>query len=679
MKKTILCGPMAVGLLFAACQNDDLTVPSQSGNGVAERDQTLYVNVAIRGDVGAKTRAADANGGNPTLEGNDFADGTTEESTVNSCWFVFYGDDNQVVGDPVQVTLGDAVTDVTNTVEKYYTSTVPVSLLKGEQMPTKMICFINPIDGGAAVLRVPLNEVQNTTRKFVQTGNGFAMSNSVYYKSTGNTEPTIAIDVAEENFFDDKTAAEAAVESGTNRLDVYVERYASKLQVNVNNDAENYVTSTTTVGENPQTNAVVLTFVPDNWALNAECKEVYVVKSLRQASAQGAVLNSNFTYDGLNARINNSKVPYNYTAAGEFTPSGLLDATNAWNWNNPAYTRCYWANSPAFFQGVYPEVATDVLADSPQDYLSYNEVTTAARREYGKDYYFKETTVGIPALASKNPEAAMPSVILVGHYEVRVGGATDAVQFGDNEGFYTYTDKDDNGHPKVYFSANANGISSVNGGESMLRRFMKNCRVLYVKGQGADTDYRMLEAANTDDMRTVAGALEVVRPADAVLGGMKVAARYRTLQFKRVAAATGILMATGSGYKTVVETVEDAATQISLAEANKILMQNVGWASFYVGGAAYFNIPVKHYGWYRAGNENKDAKSIDWSKVRVGDFGIVRNHAYNINVTSITGLGTGIGGKDDDIVPPAAEKNYHVAYRVNILKWAVVPQQNVEL
>lgn len=58
---------------------------------------------------------------------------------------------------------------------------------------------------------------------------------------------------------------------------------------------------------------------------------------------------------------------------------------------------------------------------------------------------------------------------------------------------------------------------------------------------------------------------------------------------------------------------------------------------------------------------------------------MVRNHIYNINVTSVTGLATGIAGPDTPIVPPADTQAYYMAMRFQILKWAVVPTQNMEL
>ncbi|MDE5785822.1 MAG: fimbria major subunit, partial [Duncaniella sp.] len=86
-----------------------------------------------------------------------------------------------------------------------------------------------------------------------------------------------------------------------------------------------------------------------------------------------------------------------------------------------------------------------------------------------------------------------------------------------------------------------------------------------------------------------------------------------------------------------------------------------------------------HFGWYRAGNEQKNSTKIDWNRVRVGDFGMVRNHSYQVNVQEILGLASGIGDDDNPIVPPSNTEDYFMAYSVNILKWAVVPVQNVSL
>lgn len=223
-----------------------------------------------------------------------------------------------------------------------------------------------------------------------------------------------------------------------------------------------------------------------------------------------------------------------------------------------------------------------------------------------------------------------------------------------------------------------------------MRRLIAQTTVLYKQeevtpaegGKAATTKFVRLDYTNNDDYSSIVKAVEIKRPDKEVANELKVPARYVTLQLtdNGITQKSKIYIANGKGFREIVATKSDLHdTAITLEDANKILMQQVGFACKYEAGAAYFNIPVKHLGWYRKGNKQKDESTINWNIVRVGDFGIVRNHSYKINVTGITGLGTGIGGKDDPIIPPTDTQDYFVAYRVNILKWAVVPQQDVEL
>lgn len=61
--------------------------------------------------------------------------------------------------------------------------------------------------------------------------------------------------------------------------------------------------------------------------------------------------------------------------------------------------------------------------------------------------------------------------------------------------------------------------------------------------------------------------------------------------------------------------------------------------------------------------------------MRVGDFGLVRNHVYTLTVSQIKGLGTGIENLDYPIVPPMEMDDYFIKYRINILNWRIVPEQ----
>lgn len=679
MKKRFYYGAMATGLVFTACSSEALNEPD---NRPAEADQTLYVKMAIHGDDLNGTRAGDTNGA-PDAEG-DFEAGVGAESEIKNAYFVFYDAAGKQVGDIVQINLDKATTGVDGaTVEKYYESVVPVSIRKGELDPAQVVCYINPIS--PAELQNPLSEIETVTREMAVSGSDnklFPMSNSVYYTSTENgTKPQIAVPVATDQLFDTE---KEALEATNKAIDVYVERYASKLKF-TSKDAEAYETHTMLNGEEVP---VSLSFVAEKWALNAESKKTYVVKSFRKESAEGIILPDDYTYNDLNTAIN-----------------GTLSTADSWVWNNADYHRSYWGMSPAYFTATYPEVAGDVNDNSLQTYYTYNDLT----KENSKvgypttdtdAKYFKETTVGLKALDSKNPAAAMPSVILVGKYKLSVNGT----EVEGNPDFYTYL-KGSDGKPLVYFAANdGTADSKVAGGESMLKRFINQVTVLYKRvnyGTEEAPKYRYVRLNPTvaADLAMMVGALKIDRPTEAVLKNptttegydeIKLPARQQTLQFNGINNTTGIYIANGNGYKEIV--ADDATpigTQITLTAANRVLMQQVGFANFYNTGMAYFNIPVKHYGWYRAGNTQKEitegettkpnTTTIDWGKVRVGDFGMVRNHSYSINISSITGLATGIAGVDDPIVPPAETKDYYVAYKVRILKWAVVPVQNVDL
>lgn len=660
MRKEFLYGTLALGLVFTACKSDDLTIEENNGNGVAETAQTLYVKMAIKGGNQAGTRAG--TDGNP-VEGNVDFDKGEGESEVQNAYFVFYDNNGNVVGDYVQVDLKNPTTAPTpdGTVESYYESVVSVGIRKGENNPTQVVCYINPTT--PVDLTKPLYEIQTVTRKAVTRTDGnttlFPMSNSVYYGSNaGEIAPTIAVPINADQLFDSKDAALAATDK---TIEVFVERYAAKLAFSHKDVTPFTTTSTVYATDGTSTDPeVVLTFVPERWALNAEAKETFVIKSFRMPNAAGGIMTDNYTWAAANEVINKN--------------------SGNWVWNNPAYHRSYWACSPAYFTAEYPEVASDVdPAVLHQKYYTYAELENGAGFEAGNTtpQYFKETTVGRKALDSENPQAAVASVILVGHYELTVAGG-DAVK----SAFYTYSRGKSTEKPGVYFPAQTGTANStVVGGGSMMMRFLQELTCLY-KREGKV--YTRFNPNNAADLATLVGALEIKRPDADVIGEMKVPSRYLTLQLT----GTGfdnIYVANGDGYKAI----GDGEGQISLIAANQVIMQQVQFCNYYAstgdatnanaGGKAYFNIPVLHYGWYRASNGHTATSKIDWSNLQVGDLGMVRNHSYSVNVTAINGLGTAISDYEAPIVPPADTKEQYVSYKVNILKWAVVPAQNVEL
>lgn len=78
---------------------------------------------------------------------------------------------------------------------------------------------------------------------------------------------------------------------------------------------------------------------------------------------------------------------------------------------------------------------------------------------------------------------------------------------------------------------------------------------------------------------------------------------------------------------------------------------------------------------------DKDGMTYYWTSVKhlgaagkTGEFGMVRNHFYQVDVTKITGFGTAVYDKNTDFVPvtPDEDPMTYLAARINVLSWRVV-------
>ena len=712
---------LALGL--ASCSDDKL---DNGGSDVAEIDHTMYLNVAISSTNGFGSRAYEDN----AYEGDgtpEFDKGIPVESTIGTAYFVFYeeelgpdgktgtGKPGKQVGEIAVVsnlTTTDVTDDATGSVTKSCISVVPVSVRKGDHEPKFVMCYVNPVT--PANIQNPIDYIETLTRQEVTTGSGanmrFPMSNSVYYDADGNL--VRATEIGNGKLYNSEAEAkEEAEKNGDNaRVQIFVERYAAKVNFSVAQSDAAIPGYDAGEGEEKFT----LKFVPEYWAVNAEGKTSYITKSYRAQAAGGAILGSNYTYAAANSAINTR---FESATSGAST---LLAATDQWAWNNAGLHRSFWGCSPAYYSTQYPEVASDIDPANPDKYELIYLTENQVRNGYGNlvsgtnaklTDYFRETTTGTVGLTSKNPAAAVPSIALYGKYTI-TPTTTGATALPANTSFYTYM-KNSDGNANIYFDVvsketDANGAaignSAVTGGTSMLRRFINQLSVL-VKRTGTNTEgdpyvFTQFDPSKTPDLQYLVSNLTIKRPDDAVLttgvtgeaveDQVKLAARRRTIQLNAAptqsqtdAAGFTLCYASGNSYVPV--------TTANLTDVNKIIMQNVGYADYYNQASAYFNIPIKHLGWYRKGNLNRTEKTengtttytdnttINWNNVMVGDFGLVRNHVYSINVTTIKGLGTAIADPTNPTVPPAETTDYFVAYRLNILNWAIVPTQNVDL
>ena len=108
-----------------------------------------------------------------------------------------------------------------------------------------------------------------------------------------------------------------------------------------------------------------------------------------------------------------------------------------------------------------------------------------------------------------------------------------------------------------------------------------------------------------------------------------------------------------------VELGDNAVTGDNAAKTNAYL-KTVEPALLYARGNTYYIVDIKHLG----------------SAGKTAEYGVVRNHVYQIDVESIKGYGTPVYNGMGNLIPqqPVEDEASYVAARINVLSWKVVKQ-----
>lgn len=642
-KLNLISGALGVtALALTACSNE---MPVND-NGVAQKDEVRFMRVAIANATG--TRADE-----------QFQDGIGKENDVNNMYFRLYDSNGKAISAETAV-LGD-LTDVNVTgqngnVGAIKQAVLQISIPRNTNYPAYVVCFINPVSYDEISDDANMEALRNLIRKDYSDGEYFAMTNSVYF---GNDPISGATDVkmsgAPIQASQLYTTKEAAEDGDASVVNIYVERYAAKVNFTLEADAiSDYVYG----GYN-------MTFVPEFWTINAASPNMYAIK--RYADDNSAT----------------TSIP---------TMESVDKMLQGWDtWNDPANFRSYWACSPSFYASEFPQVSDNIIdkvaegqtgagvAVAPYSlcYYSYNQI--AGKDNYngfGKGMtvtpgtsnykYALENTMGKDAFASLNPKAAAPSVVLVGNYKLTKG----TTEIPANTGFCLY-------NSNLYYVKDAPAADSDT--KTIMQALLDANRVLYTAGTTPGT-YTRLSSANLPE--TMANLFEVVHPSASVRGQQVVPHRYVTLQLKQgTTNFTGLYYRPdgAADYIPVEVNAGQTAAQV-VDQINFLLWQQLGNASQYTDGKCYFSIPIQHLGYTESEDGAPETNGVlDWKKVKVGDFGLVRNHVYNIVVDEIKGRADGIQGLDNPLVPSMESTDMWIKYRVNILNWRVVPTQGVKL
>ena len=88
-----------------------------------------------------------------------------------------------------------------------------------------------------------------------------------------------------------------------------------------------------------------------------------------------------------------------------------------------------------------------------------------------------------------------------------------------------------------------------------------------------------------------------------------------------------------------------------------------GDISYFAGGVSYYKIMIKH--------DDTDAAINE-----LGEFGVVRNSVYDVNITAINNPGTPVIPDPDPTIPDESDK-YYLSVQINVNPWTWYTQEEI--
>lgn len=664
--KRFLFGTLCAGLLIS-CSND---LPQDPGK-VMENETTTYVRVSLVND--GFTRA------------EEYENGSADENSVNQILLIFFDAGRNYVG-RTNLTVTDENTVSTpgtaNTVERMLTMVAPVNLPENINYPKYVVAFVNPTAkyGDLAVDKLEDLMTFIRNRSDISYNGHRTMNNSVYFsQESGYNVFATEVDFKSQ-FFETMEEAKNAEEA---TIDITVERMEAKVKLSTPLDAipqETPYRSKSGVSDDTYT----LEFVPEAWFVNGTEKRSFLLKNYRDT--RDNYLTGNMPDHDYGMRLNEVQ---------EAFKANNQNNDGRWNHvNDVTNFRSYWAIDPTYFiiaddaDNFYPDVSYDVKYGEnvnpdgrtyPLSYRSYTNVLDEQKKHTSTNYvkfnstvktheYVLENTLSYATMTSTNAKAAMASVVLLGHYVVKNGAGTvvfDGTTTDKTKSFYVRHEADANrlvmvsDQEAIDFFLERGGstlfVQSVDAAGTPIPNSFEPLRAAHLKNPLYGVDY------NDFDMRY---------PSKTVTGGKILSEQWRTLNIKKNDAGQysdkifvydSSLDGGKGGYKNI--------TDADVTDLAKRLYATYGVLEKFQTGKAYFNVPLKHI-WGVGSSSNKfDAKSVV-----LGDYGVVRNHVYDLTINKIEGLGTGIGEINQPIVPPTENEQYYISTRIRVLQWRLVGQ-----
>lgn len=669
--KKLFLGMLSVGVL-SACSND---LPVEDGK-VLENETTTYVKLSLV-SPGSGTRAA------------EYENGSADESMVQNILLTFFDAGRNYVGQH-EIVVNEKVEGLDvpggpNTVERFLTVVAPITLPENVNHPKYIVAYVNPTsdhkDLSTSKLEDNIAIIRN--RASVSEAGYRTMNNSVYFnEQSGNTRYATEVNFTTQFY---KTEKEAK-DPNANSIEITVERMEAK--VKLNNDLSKIEVRPYTNAYNGQSSTdekkFQLEFMPQAWFVNATEKRSFLIKNFRTGSSN--IFSGNYPETDFGMKFNDLKNAFKTGLDNDVRHTEVNDETNL---------RSYWALDPTYFEQAGTTGSTDLYPDVSYD-VQYGQINTSGKENYPLLYrsyanvmaeqtkgestnyvkfnskvktheYVLENTMNRQTLIGNDAMASMSSVVLIGYYVIKDESGEIKFDGSSEKGnFYIRHESSDTKH--IMLSDN-----------DVIDYFLERAgSTLYVQtvdqeGNKVKDSYEPLRAKHlqNEHYKVSYDNFDLVYPEKSLVAPARpLSEQWRTMMLSKGEDGTygDILIydansdSGNGGYKQITEAdIKDLKTR---------LYSTFGVVEKFQTGKAYFNVPLRHI-W---GTSNK----FDSQKVQLGDYGVVRNHVYDLTINKIEGLGTGIGDIEQPIVPPTGNDQYYISAKLRILQWRVV-KQSVDL
>ncbi len=671
MKKLFLALCVCAGL--CAC-SDDVIDGVGSSSSISLDGNDVYLTVRLN-DVGSATRATSSG----------FQNGSSTEYNVTNAYFYFYDENGDFVSRAEVWDGGNATNNETGNIEFTSNTVIVLKGLTDTYFPRYMVTVLNEPTGFESAYpdyyepAGTLDEFQTKLASTSEVGiydtdGNFVMSTSAYNAPLyGETAVPwyFVTPINEANF--SLEPIEATNE--TTPIDVYVERLAAKVEVGVGstmqpeemedadgNSHEVYrleesiagtenADEAESAGEGSElegTDHLYVEFL--GWALNGTARSSNIVKDITGLNVEG---------------IETAAWP-----ASDYTFT---------NWNDATNYRSYWGKS--FNYGIthtYPTSNSTGNTDADEDttpldeYLRYTSLLDANLHAMGlvneDPEYCAENTNTPEILLNKRSSGITNALVkaqiwtedeegtLVSGNIIRFEGMlfTEAAF----EEYIAQRVGQDTNLDLYHWSSN----EDANGDLLQPMNFEGEYTLEELAAAGVQTDtwtslsFDMLQLEDEGNGSLYIELDDVTFDESSTLFWYQAGTNAAGEALYSIVAATDI-----------EEAFATARTELETLNADTYDING------YNEGLMYYAIPIEHLNnTYPAYEEPMPADEV---LIAEGNYGVVRNHWYQLSINSLANVGKGIWNEEEVIIPdPTDPISYYIEASINILSWNMVSQ-----